>query len=760
MSAAPICSRSTDARRDCWPVWLARAPSLVAESLARGPDPLAAWLRPGPSAPAALVAAGLARALLPEEADDPPPPWLRADQRLSFRRAVAAVRRHGGALLADGVGTGKTFIALATVRAIAADGAVHVIVPATLRGQWTQAARRAGMSVRIHTHETLSRGRAPPAGAGVVIVDECHRFRTASTRRYDTLARWCVGRHGILLSATPLVNRLTDLANQLALLVRDDALAWNGIPSLRMALDTRAPGALATLVITGEDRSPLLPARHDQTRRPSASGSLRRLVCGVQGLTLSADPATAELLRVVLWRAMASSPAAARAVLGRYGTLLRHARDAGAAGRQLSRETIRQFVGADADQLVLWPLVAEPSTRVELVVEDLEQVVSLKRIASRASYEPDPKVTALAELLSDWKPTLVFATAMATVAYLRTRLSGPGIAWCTGEASGLDRGLAPRDTVLDWFRRRDLPADRFVSRPRVLLATDVAAEGLDLPLVERVVHYDLPWTAVRLDQRSGRAFRLGSSHERVEVVRFDPPAELAAVLRQESILEAKAELPSAIGLDQGPLAPWRLRARIAAAWEGHPARPGTAIVRGNESGTLAGIRLEFADATRREFVLAKTSDGWSDDPATMERLLEPARDGREESAPSLRSIKAGLAGLPGCVATVLRASNGARLVAGQRSPAARRLLKRLLALARAAARQRRRLDLQCLERGIRHLRRGLTAGEERRIEGWARLNDGELREKLTGLPTEPVPAALSSVALVGVLLVEPVSREG
>jgi superfamily II DNA or RNA helicase len=745
----------------CWPAWLARAPSLVAESLARVPNPLASWLTPGPPAPAEAVAARLARALMPEEAEDPPPSWLRNDQVLSFRRALAAVRRHRGALLADGVGTGKTFIALAVARAIEPDRAAHAIVPAVLRNQWNEAARRAGVSIRIHTHETLSRGRAPPPTGGAVIIDESHRFRTACTRRYDTLAPWCAGRCGILLSATPVVNRLADLRNQLGLLVRDDALSWTGVPSLRGALDIRAPGAIATLVITGEDRSGLLPARHELAWRPAASGSLTALVHGVNRLALSTDSPTAELFRVVLLRAAASSPAAALTTLRRYGALLRHARDAGSSGRPLSRQTIRRFVGADADQLVLWPLVAEPGARVEVVVEDLETVTALERLASHACAEPDPKATALAELIRDRKPTLVFATAMATVPYLRNRLAQPGIAWCTGAGAGLDRGAAPRETVLDWFRRRTPPGDGLLRRPTVLLSTDVAAEGLDLPLVERVVHYDLPWTSVRLDQRSGRALRLGSANASVEVVRFDPPAELASLLRQESILEVKAGLPSLIGLDQRPDAPWRVRARLAASWEGHVTAEGLAVVRGTASGMVAGLRMGFADGSAREFVLAKTAGGWTDDPGTIAGLLEPARSGHAESqSPSRSMLKSGLRALSGRVAEVLRAANGARLGVAPRSKAVRALQRRFRSLAGCAARTRHRARLSRLDQGIRHLRRGLTSGEERRVEGWVTLSDAELFERLLALPPEPELPAPSSIALTALLLVEPGLPDG
>ncbi|MGQ0702306.1 MAG: hypothetical protein ACT4PM_04145, partial [Gemmatimonadales bacterium] len=127
MSAPPFSFRSRPTNAAPWPRWIAKAPSLVAESLARVRDPLGTWLRPGPAAPPGAVAARLAHALLPPVAADLPPAWLRADQRLSFTRTLAAVRRYRGALLADPAGTGKTWIGLAVAAALDRRPAVHVV---------------------------------------------------------------------------------------------------------------------------------------------------------------------------------------------------------------------------------------------------------------------------------------------------------------------------------------------------------------------------------------------------------------------------------------------------------------------------------------------------------------------------------------------------------------------------------------------------------------------------------------------------------
>jgi superfamily II DNA or RNA helicase len=685
-----------------------------------------------------------------------PPDWLRPDQRLSFQRLLAAVLRFNGALLADGVGTGKTFIALAVAASLEPRRPIQVLAPAALLPQWKEAAARIGILARLHSHETLSRGRPPTAEAGVVIIDESHRFRTPTTRRYSTLAPWCVGRRGILLTATPAVNRLLDVTRQLLLFVRDDALRWSGVPSLVEGLERGAPEALAHLVITGEDRSGLLPGRSSRAIESDEppDAPFWEVYRGIMNLRLSEDRVTAGLIRSVLLQALASSPAALFSTLRRYRQLLLHARDAGAAGGPVSRSAIRRLVGANSDQLVLWSLVAAADEQQDLAVCDLEPTAALEAQSREWCSGLDRKRAALASLIADARPTLVFTTSTATVRHLRDGLGVPRVAWCTGKGAGLDRSTLPRDVVLDWFRRPELPADRICLRPRLLVATDVAAEGLDLPLLERVVHYDLPWTAVRLDQRSGRALRIGSSRPTVEVVRFRPPLILESLLRTEDILEAKAVLPIALGLGVAPDAPWRVRAAIAADWEGVPTVEGTSMSFGMTAGVVAGFRLSAPRGAAREVVLARTGEGWTASPATIAALLESARHSDQVSVPDPAKARAALRGLSGVVRSALRAANGVLIPVAPKAPSVRAALRRLIAMARQAARSRDTRRLDCAERGIRFLRRGHTAGETRMAESWATAPESVLLSATRRLSREKPEEHVDRIELIGLLLIE------
>ncbi|HEU4524565.1 MAG TPA: DEAD/DEAH box helicase family protein, partial [Gemmatimonadales bacterium] len=153
----------------------------MAEALAPVADPVVTALRPGDWRSAGEVARAMARRLAPDEAQDPAPRWLRPEQVRSFRRALHALRSHGGGLLADAVGSGKTYVALAVAAVLEPRRPVACLVPAALLQQWRATAAALGVSAVAGSHEAASRGRLPGSGAGVVLVDEAHHFRNPRT---------------------------------------------------------------------------------------------------------------------------------------------------------------------------------------------------------------------------------------------------------------------------------------------------------------------------------------------------------------------------------------------------------------------------------------------------------------------------------------------------------------------------------------------------------------------------------------------------
>ncbi len=86
--------------------------------------------------------------------------------------------------------------------------------------------------------------------------------------------------------------------------------------------------------------------------------------------------------------------------------------------------------------------------------------------------------------------------------------------------------------------------DYFRERAQVMIATEAAAEGINLQFCALVVNYDMPWNPQRIEQRIGRCHRYGQKHD-VVVVNFLNKAN-AADVRIYELLDQKFNLFSGV----------------------------------------------------------------------------------------------------------------------------------------------------------------------------------------------------------------------
>lgn len=184
-------------------------------------------------------------------------------QRDGVIGAIDKLQRFGGCIIADSVGLGKTFEALAVIKYFELRNArVLVLAPKRLRENWTLwtrndvrnmlAADRFAFDVLNHTDLSREGGQSGDIDLGhinwanydLVVIDESHNFRNRPAgkgereSRYDKLLN-AVVKAGVktrvlMLSATPVNNRLNDLKNQIAFATEghDQALAGHGIASI------------------------------------------------------------------------------------------------------------------------------------------------------------------------------------------------------------------------------------------------------------------------------------------------------------------------------------------------------------------------------------------------------------------------------------------------------------------------------------------------------------------------------------------------
>jgi superfamily II DNA or RNA helicase len=82
--------------------------------------------------------------------------------------------------------------------------------------------------------------------------------------------------------------------------------------------------------------------------------------------------------------------------------------------------------------------------------------------------------------------------------------------------------------------------DHFKDSGRIMIATEAAAEGINLQFCSLVINYDLPWNPQRIEQRIGRCHRYGQQHD-VVVINFLNRAN-AADQRVHELLADKLKL--------------------------------------------------------------------------------------------------------------------------------------------------------------------------------------------------------------------------
>lgn len=102
---------------------------------------------------------------------------------------------------------------------------------------------------------------------------------------------------------------------------------------------------------------------------------------------------------------------------------------------------------------------------------------------------------------------LIFAQFKATLRYLSERLAEDGV------SSLVLTGETPNR--LEVIRNY---ADR--NGPNVLLASEVASEGIDLQFGHILVNYDLPWNPMKVEQRIGRLDRIGQKASSIAIWNF------------------------------------------------------------------------------------------------------------------------------------------------------------------------------------------------------------------------------------------------
>lgn len=396
----------------------------------------------------------------------------------------------------------------------------------------------------------------------LVVLDEAHRLRNVyrpDNQTANILRNALAGKKKILLTATPLQNSLLELYGLTSFI---DEYAFGDLKSFK----SRYSGNLSEADFA-QLRNRLAPLCHRTLRRqvleyirytsripmlhefsPSAEETeLYDLVTEFlqRDRLVSIRSSQRTLTTLVLRKLLASS---SYAIGGTLQTIIQRI-DAQVSSENNSEE-FADYENWDTmmDEI---PEVIEnwkkeddalSPEELELLGEErawLQRCLDLtERIVSNSKAEQllialESGFNKLSELGANRK-ALIFTESRRTQEFLSRLLSERGYEDQVITFSGTNNDARSMAILRQWreankdtglvtgVKEADMRAalvDEFRNRATIMIATEAAAEGINLQFCSLVVNYDLPWNPQRIEQRIGRCHRYGQRHD-VVVINF------------------------------------------------------------------------------------------------------------------------------------------------------------------------------------------------------------------------------------------------
>ncbi len=434
-------------------------------------------------------------------------------------------------LIADAVGLGKTIQAGLILRQLSIEQESFralVVVPASLRNQWS-AELKARFDIHAHVATTPWLGHAArelPAdispwalpgiyissfefirrpevlrpledtGWDLLVVDEAHIATPGSARRSAVHAIALRCRRIVLLTATPHGGD-DDQFRALCNIGHSEFRTLE--PGSRRPDANPRPDRIMVFQRSRQDvgipqrrRTVLLAVRLSENERRTHR-LVEQYASSLCAAARTRGDNQARLLAIVLRkRALSSVSALSRSCLKRLALLDVAGRSE--LGEQLSLPLDDELVQEDDEPA---GILAVPG--LVDVSRERRWLVAIVAVAKRAAAR-DSKVVRLKRLLAQiHESAIVFTEYRDTLVRLHDELrpSHPHI-------SVLHGGMTTRE--------RSIAQQQFNESGGLLLATDAAAEGLNLQHHCRtVIHFELPWSPARLEQRTGRVDRIGQT---------------------------------------------------------------------------------------------------------------------------------------------------------------------------------------------------------------------------------------------------------
>lgn len=196
-----------------------------------------------------------------------------------------------------------------------------------------------------------------------------------------------------------------------------------------------------------------------------------------------------------------------------------------------NRERLYRLLEEDNDQAL--EELLEQDKLLALAPSDFQKDYAQKLQIDRANLQTlldkweqitqDPKLDKLQEFLDSKDSTqkvVIFTEAKSSSEYLYTQLESTHL---RGAILHIHSGN--RDELESSIRANfdaNYPENKQQNDKRVIITTDVLAEGVNLHRANIIINYDTPYNATRLMQRIGRINRIGTPHKQIHIYNFKP----------------------------------------------------------------------------------------------------------------------------------------------------------------------------------------------------------------------------------------------
>ena len=192
---------------------------------------------------------------------------------------------------------------------------------------------------------------------------------------------------------------------------------------------------------------------------------------------------------------------------------------------------------AEMDLLITWARSVQLDEKTRALVTALR--LGFEQLASSGARRKAVIFTESRRTQEYLKRFLEATGYLGKVVLFNGSLGGPAeaVIYERWEAVNRPLGRLSGSRVAD---RRQATLEHFRDEADILLATESAAEGINLQFCSLVINYDLPWNPQRVEQRIGRCHRYGQTHD-VVVINFLNQAN-AADQRVLELLTEKFQL--------------------------------------------------------------------------------------------------------------------------------------------------------------------------------------------------------------------------